>query len=56
MFVYRAASRREVNREITRPIFKKNLMMMFPELEDMPHADTLSRLLEKVEVEKLRKR
>jgi len=40
MFVYRAASRREVNREITRPIFKKNLMMMFPELEDMPHADT----------------
>lgn len=53
MFVYRAASRREVNREITRPIFKKNLMMMFPELEDMPHADTLSRLLEKVEVEKI---
>lgn len=53
MFVYRAASRREANREITRPVFKKNLMMMFPELEEMPHADTLFRLLEKVEVEKI---
>lgn len=53
IFVYRAASRREANREITRPIFKRNLMMMFPELEDMPHADTLFRLLEKIEVNKI---
>jgi hypothetical protein len=42
MFVYRAASRREVNREITRPIFKKNLMMMFPELEDIPALCSLT--------------
>jgi hypothetical protein len=53
MFVYKAASRREVNREITMPIFKKNLMMMFPELTEMPHADTLYRLLKDIEVEKI---
>ncbi len=45
MFVFQFASRREVNRELTRPQFEANLRLLFPELETLPHADTLYRLL-----------
>ncbi len=45
MFVFQFASRREVNRELTRPQFEANLRLLFPELETLPHADTLFRLL-----------
>ena len=44
-FVLHYSSRREANREITRPQFEQNLLALFPELESLPHADTLFRLL-----------
>ncbi len=53
MFVFQFASRREVNKEMTRAQFKENLQLLFPELETLPHADTLFRLLRDIEVEKI---
>jgi len=50
MFVFQFASRREVNREMTRPCFEENLRWLFPELETLPHADTLYRLLRDIDV------
>lgn len=50
MFVFQFASRREVNRELTRPQFEANLRLLFPELETLPHADTLFRLLRDIDV------
>ncbi|NSW92478.1 MAG: transposase family protein, partial [Firmicutes bacterium] len=47
-FVYQVSSRREANREMSKPIFYENLKAMFPELETLPHADTLARLLERI--------
>ena len=52
-FVFQMASRREANREMTRPVFQENLRLMFPELEKLPHQDTLNRLLSKIEVEEI---
>ncbi len=49
-FVFQMASRREANREMTRPMFIKNLQIYFPEIEDLPHNDTLMRLLSGIEV------
>jgi hypothetical protein len=46
-------SRREANRTMTRPQFLENLKLLFPELEDLPHHDTLSRLLARVDVEQI---
>jgi len=50
MFVFQFASRREVNREMTRPQFEANLRLLFPELQTLPHADTLFRLLRDIDV------
>lgn len=52
-FVYQMASRREANREMTRPVFMENLNRLFPELETLPHHDTLMRLLSKIEVNQI---
>ena len=41
-FVLQMGSRREANRELTRPMFKENLKLLFPELEDLPHQDQTS--------------
>lgn len=49
MFVFQSGSRRETNRSMNKIRFE-NLKAMFPELETMPHADTLARLLEVIEV------
>lgn len=50
MFVFQFSSRREVNRVMTRPQFVENLQQFFPELETLPHADTLFRLLCNIDV------
>ncbi len=52
-FVFQMSSRREANREMTRPMFIENLRLYFPELTDMPHNDTLMRLLSEIEVTEL---
>lgn len=49
-FVFHMSSRREANRRMTRPIFMDNLRLLFPELKDLPHHDTLNRLLNSIDV------
>jgi len=49
-FVFQMSSRREANREMTRPVFMENLKLLFPELENLPHNDTLMRLLDRIDV------
>jgi hypothetical protein len=49
MFVFQIASRREANREMSLPMFLQNLQLLFPELESLPHADTLNRLLARID-------
>ncbi len=44
-FAFQMASRREATREMTRPMFMANLRRLFPELDELPHHDTLARLL-----------
>jgi hypothetical protein len=47
------ASRREVNRTVSRPVFFATLQELFPELESLPHTDTLNRVLAKLDVAQL---
>ena len=50
VFVFQYGSRRAANGEITRPMFERNLRVLFPQLESLPHADTLFRLLCRIDV------
>ena len=50
VFVMQMSFSREANREMTRPMFWENLKLVFPELEDVPHHDTLKRLLWEIDV------
>ena len=52
-FVLHMSSRREANRELTRPVFQENLKAFFPELGEAAHHDTLMRLLNRIEVEQM---
>lgn len=52
-FVFQFTSRREAGKEMSRPVFVQNLQALFPELETLPHQDTLCRLLERIEVDKI---
>jgi hypothetical protein len=52
-FVYQMASRREANREMTRPVFIENLKLLFPDWETIPHHDTLERLLGRIDVSQI---
>ena len=53
MFVYNMSSLRNCNKEMSTAIFFQNMNAMFPEFDTMPHADTLSRLLEKIKVSEI---
>ena len=53
MFVYQMGSRRQSNREMTTPILIENLKILVPEIEDLPHADTLMRLLERIDAQEI---
>ena len=46
-FVFRLSSRREMNRELTGAAINHHFKKIFPELDSIPHADTLARLLKK---------
>lgn len=50
MFVFQMTSRRNTNQEMTTPQLLENLKILFPELTEMPHQDTLCRLLEELDV------
>lgn len=52
-FVFQMASRREANREMTMPMFRENLRLLFPEFESLPHQDTLNRLLSGLKVDEI---
>jgi len=45
LFVLQRSSRRQANRDMTRPQFLENLRLWFPEVEQLPHQDTLARVL-----------
>jgi DDE_Tnp_1-associated len=49
-FIFQMSSRREINRELSGAVIFENLQKLFPELETIPHADTLARVLEKMNV------
>jgi len=53
IFVYQIGSRRNANKDMTTPVFFSNIQAVFPEFESIPHADTLARLLERIDVEKI---
>ncbi len=50
MFVFQMSSRRDTNSKMSQPQFLENLQMMLPELETLPHNDTLWRLLSRIDV------
>jgi hypothetical protein len=52
-FAFQMSSRREANREMTRPMFEANLRRLFPDLDGLPHHDTLARLLARIEVNEI---
>lgn len=53
MFVLQMSSRREANREMSRPQLWENLQCLFPELESLPHHDTLNRVFGRIDVEEI---
>jgi len=55
IFVYQMASRRQANEKMTNPIIIENLKLLFPELQSMPHSDTLQRLLARIDVNEIEK-
>lgn len=54
-FIFQMHSRREMNRELTGPVIFANLKKIFPDLETIPHADTLARLLEIINPKEIEK-
>lgn len=52
-FVLHTSSRREANRELTGPTLLGHLRELFPEMESIPHQDTLNRILSRIEVEEI---
>ena len=54
-FVFQMSSRREANRKMSLPMFIENLKQLFPEFEELPHNDTLMRLLERIDISEIEK-
>lgn len=52
-FIFRLSSRREMNRELSGVVVFENIQRIFPELESIPHADTLARVLEKINLKEI---
>ncbi|MCX6929553.1 MAG: hypothetical protein NT154_41015, partial [Verrucomicrobia bacterium] len=50
---FQMSSRRQANREMTRPMLEANLRLLFPDLDQLPHQDTLARLLARIEVNEI---
>ncbi len=53
IFLLHVPSRRQANRELTSPQLLENLKALYPELEDMPHQDTLNRFLKNTDVDQI---
>ncbi len=48
-FVYQMTSRRDANRKMTGAEFSDKLKTFFPDFDSVPHADTLARLLSRID-------
>ena len=53
LFMFQLTSRRKGNEELAGPQLLESLRVLFPELEGMPHQDTLCRLLAKMDVDRI---
>lgn len=53
LFVFQYTSRREANRELSRPGVLEALRSVFPDIDSVPHMDTLERLLEQIPAEEI---
>ena len=53
LFAYQFTSRREANRELSRPGILEALRSVFPGIDSVPHMDTLERLLEEIPAERI---
>jgi hypothetical protein len=49
-FIFRLPSRRAFNAHLTAPSIMKLLQDIFPDIDSIPHADTIARLLERMDV------
>jgi hypothetical protein len=52
-FVFQKSSRREANEELTNPVFLENMRLFFPDLESLPHHDTVNRFLCMIDINQL---
>ena len=52
-FIFQMSSRQQANAQMSKPCFRETLQSLFPELEFMPHADTLNRVLENLDADAL---
>ncbi len=52
-FVFQKSSRREANGELTNPMFLENMRLFFPDLESLPHHDTVNRFLCMIDINQL---
>lgn len=52
-FILQMSSRREANQELTGPVLMEHLREYFPELDKLPHQDTVNRILSSIDVEKI---
>lgn len=52
-FVLQMASRRKANEQLTTPAMVEQLKRIFPELETIPHHDSVNRLLARIDVQQL---
>lgn len=52
-FAFQKMSRRQSTKELTTPTFLSNLRILLPELESLPHFDTINRFLENVDINEL---
>lgn len=53
LFAFQYSSRREANRELTSPGVLAALRSVFPDIDSVPHLDTLERLLERIPAENI---
>ena len=53
MFVLQTGSRRKSNEQLSAPEMFKNLGELFPDLQSIPHHDTLYRFLSRIDVQKI---
>ena len=52
-FVFQMQSRREGNRDLSGPVLVDHLRQIFPEIEGLPHHDTVNRILTEIDVEEI---